>query len=105
MKAPQCGRCRRRHDPEAGCWSKELAARLLAVVLEVYGDTCHLCGRPGADSADHLTPRSRYGLDTLDNTRPAHNTPCNSRRGDMTLQRWFELYPITPPTYTPSRDW
>lgn len=74
------------------------------MVLAEYGDACHLCGRPGATTADHLTPRSQWGDDSLANTRPAHGR-CNRKRGTLPLEQWFELYPITPPTYTPSRDW
>lgn len=54
-----------------------------AAVFAAYGQTCHLCGRPGADTADHLTPVSvdptlRW---VVENARPAHRT-CNSARGD-----------------------
>ncbi|ANA87604.1 polynucleotide kinase [Gordonia phage Jeanie] len=61
-------------------WGGRRAARLRAATLEAYGTTCHLCGRPGADSADHLIPRALGGPDTLDNLRPAH-LACNQRRG------------------------
>lgn len=45
-------------------------------------DTCWLCGKPGADTIDHLVPISKGGslLDKT-NLRPAHFA-CNSRRGD-----------------------
>lgn len=62
-------------------WGGRRAQRLRRLVLDVYGDVCHLCGRRGADTADHLVPRSRGGTDTLDNLRPAHFR-CNARRGD-----------------------
>jgi 5-methylcytosine-specific restriction endonuclease McrA len=53
-----------------------------AAVFEAYGRTCHLCGRPGADTVDHLTPTSvdpsrRW---EVGNGRPAHRS-CNSERG------------------------
>ena len=41
---------------------------------------CWLCGRPGADTVDHVIPRALGGPDTLDNLRAAHRV-CNSRRG------------------------
>jgi hypothetical protein len=46
------------------------------VVFSVYGDTCHLCGHPGARQADHLIPVSqRPDLAwELANIRPAHGT-------------------------------
>lgn len=103
-RAPRCRRCRLRHDPSLRCW-RNIAPRIVAAVLAEYGDTCHLCGRPGADTADHLVPRAHWGTDSLDNLAPAHQHPCNQKRGTLPLEQWFELYPITPPTYTPSRDW
>ncbi|GMV27712.1 MAG: HNH endonuclease [Phycisphaerae bacterium] len=65
-------------------WGGRRAARLRAATLDAYGTVCHLCGRPGADSADHLIPRALGGPDTLDNLRPAHKS-CNSARGTGVL--------------------
>lgn len=65
-------------------WGGRRAARLRAATLDAYGTVCHLCGRPGADSADHLIPRALGGPDTLDNLRPAHRS-CNSARGTGVL--------------------
>lgn len=53
-------------------------------VLEVYGDVCHLCGRPGATTRDHLIAYSAGGTDDLANLRPAHRS-CNSKRHNRTL--------------------
>lgn len=53
-------------------------------VIAVYGDTCHLCGRPGATTRDHIIPYSHGGTDDLANLRPAHRS-CNSRRGNKAL--------------------
>ncbi|QFG13053.1 HNH endonuclease [Gordonia phage Schiebs] len=86
-------------------WGGRAAQALTALVLITYGDVCHLCGRPGATTADHLVPRSRGGDDSLGNLRPAHG-PCNSARQDMTLAEWFRRHPLTAPdTPPPSRDW
>jgi len=49
----------------------------------LYGDTCHLCGQPGATTIDHLDPlayNDRGATPTIDRVRPAHQT-CNSSRG------------------------
>ena len=54
---------------------------------------CHLCGRDGATTVDHLTPYSvgvRAGipvswLDSPANLLPAHNL-CNARRGNKPLE-------------------
>lgn len=54
----------------------------------MWGTDCWLCGREGADTADHVIPRKTIrdlGLDSAllfdpENGRPAHKR-CNSRRG------------------------
>ncbi|MEU8086323.1 HNH endonuclease signature motif containing protein [Micromonospora sp. NPDC049101] len=46
-------------------------------------DKCWLCGRYGANTADHVTPLSRGGTNDLSNLRPAHKA-CNSGRGNRT---------------------
>lgn len=40
---------------------------------------CVLCGLPGANSADHVVPRSQGGTEELFNLAPAHLS-CNSSR-------------------------
>jgi len=78
--APPCPRCRRRHLPGLPCWGGRYAQQLRALVLEVYGTDCWLCGHPGATTADHVRARARGGTDALDNLRPAHGF-CNTGRG------------------------
>lgn len=55
-------------------------------VFAMYGTSCHLCGGPGANTADHLIPLSeRPDLRwDIDNARPAHRS-CNSMRKDAPL--------------------
>jgi 5-methylcytosine-specific restriction endonuclease McrA len=48
------------------------------------GGICHLCGMPGATTADHMIPRKLGGPDTLDNLRAAH-VDCNGRKGARLL--------------------
>lgn len=50
-----------------------------AIVLS-DAPNCAICGRPGADTADHIVPLDAGGDHSLDNLRPAHGT-CNSRLG------------------------
>ena len=54
------------------------AQRWVALVLDTYGTTCHLCQHPGADSGDHLLPRSTHPhlMYDVGNGRPAHHQPC-----------------------------
>lgn len=55
--------------------------KLRAQVL--HGDArCYVCGNP-ADQADHLTPVSKGGKDTMSNLRPICG-PCNRDKSDRT---------------------
>lgn len=59
--------------------------RLKPAVLRRDHGICHLCGHPGADSADHLLPRKYGGKDTLANLAAVHHDAppkCNRIRGD-----------------------
>lgn len=50
---------------------------------------CHLCGQPGADTADHLIPYSQGGTDAPSNLAAAHHTVwphCNMIRGDRSIE-------------------
>jgi 5-methylcytosine-specific restriction endonuclease McrA len=87
-------------------WGGRRVQMFTRLVLATYGRTCHLCGLPGATTADHLIPRSKGGAWwAIDNARPAHYS-CNSARGDRTLDQWFTAHPLrTAPALTPSREW
>lgn len=63
------------------CWLGRYIYRVRAEVLAVYGDVCHICRKPGANSPDHVIPRARWGTDEIGNLRPAHRK-CNYRRAD-----------------------
>jgi 5-methylcytosine-specific restriction endonuclease McrA len=76
----------------AAQWSGRLAVELTAQVLAV-SRVCHLCGKPGADTADHLIPRKHGGTNSLDNLRPAHRS-CNSARGAMPIEQWRQRFAL-----------
>lgn len=64
--------------------------RLKARVIRRDGGICHICGGPGADSADHLVPHSLGGTDTLDNLAAVHHDippKCNRVRGNRSLEQ------------------
>lgn len=70
-------------SPRGDGYGGRPAQRWVAMVLDTYGTTCHLCHHPGAESADHLTPRSElarrgelHRMYELANGRPAHHQPC-----------------------------
>src|SRR5699024_3617471 len=99
------GRSRGRAPKPGAGWSGRRVLRLTRLVLESYGDTCHLCARAGATTADHLIPRSLGGDDSLENLRPAHSS-CNSARQAMPLEEWFARHPLDlDPRVPPSREW
>lgn len=41
-------------------------------VLHYYDHMCHVCGKDGAEEADHVTPLAEGGPDTVENMRPIH---------------------------------
>lgn len=84
-------------------WNGRKIKRLASATFAEHGRVCHLCGMPGADTIDHLIPRSRGGDNSLDNLRPAHKR-CNSSRGAMALDEWRARHPL-PQRAKPSRRW
>ena len=77
-RARYCRACQTMYEARRG--SRSIDANKRRRVIARDGYLCHLCGLPGADSVDHLIPRSRGGDDTAANLKAAHNA-CNNRRG------------------------
>ena len=61
---------------------KQLRRQILA-----SSDVCWLCGKPGADTVDHVLPLSQFPelAHDIGNLRPAHKS-CNSSKGASTGQ-------------------
>lgn len=61
---------------------RKLSAIVLAPDEQGNPPACSICSQPGADSVDHVLPRSKYPELTweLGNLRPAHGS-CNSSKG------------------------
>jgi 5-methylcytosine-specific restriction endonuclease McrA len=86
-------------------------------VLELYGNSCHLCNLPIDLQAsrgpgeqgwqnglhiDHVIPISQGGPDTLSNVRPAHGL-CNISRGTNPVNP-IERHQMSDETTTPAVD-
>lgn len=55
---------------------------------------CYLCGKPVKRqeevSSDHIIAKSCSGKTIPENLAPVHKI-CNSKKGNMTVSRWFDL--------------
>lgn len=75
-------------DPAAPLekWGGRKAQQYVHKTLAEYGTICHLCGLPGANSADHVIPIAAGGaVYNLLNLGPAHRR-CNYARGKRPLE-------------------
>lgn len=86
-RAPRCVRCSKRHLSTLPCWRGRYSTGRKRHVLALKGRTCWLCGIDGADTVDHVIPRSRCGDDTDDNLMPAHRV-CNVARKDVLMPEY-----------------
>ncbi|MGH7240520.1 MAG: HNH endonuclease [Candidatus Saccharimonadales bacterium] len=70
----------RTNRPTAHQRGLDRAYRINRRIVLQASSTCVLCGRPGADTADHAMPRNTNVNNHLTNLAPAHST-CNYSRG------------------------
>lgn len=49
-------------------------------ILALYLDTCHVCGKRGADQVDHIVPLAEGGADEDGNLAPIHAEPCHREK-------------------------
>lgn len=77
--------------------------RTVARVIRRDHGICHLCGQPGADSADHLVPRAHGGSDRMDNLAAVHHNAeprCNRHRGTGDVDTTRARLAPTPDDWT-----
>ncbi len=81
---PEVGRARSRNyrAREVAAVGSFTSAEWLALV-ETYAGRCAYCGERGPLEADHRTPLSRGGTNTIDNILPACRM-CNARKHRLT---------------------
>lgn len=84
-KAANKWRYDRRLEMETGEW-----ARIRSEVFVRDDFTCQYCGKRGGRlECDHIFPRSKGGLSTLDNLQTACR-PCNQSKGAKLLSEWLQ---------------
>lgn len=54
--------------------------RTVRRIIERDGGICYICGRPGADTADHVIPVCEGGPDQDWNLKAAHENPCHAAK-------------------------
>jgi 5-methylcytosine-specific restriction protein A len=54
--------------------------RTVARIIARDRGVCYLCGRPGADTADHVVPVSQGGSHHDSNLKAAHREPCHKAK-------------------------
>lgn len=87
--------------------------RRKARIIRRDSGLCHLCGRPGADTADHIVPWEQSHDDSDANLKAAHHRPCNQLRGNRSViwaqaeirKRWTELFNEPPPPSDTAWEW
>lgn len=84
------------------------ARKLSKLIRARYGEICWLCGKPGADTADHVIPvELRPDLEfDVDNLRPAHGERRTIAEDGFECMGNFARGAAAPPTDAlTSRRW
>lgn len=75
--APKPWQTSRRSDRTiSGSRQQRRAAR----ILHRHDHVCHVCGKDGADTVDHVIPLAEGGRDDDTNLRPIHSEPCHRQK-------------------------
>jgi 5-methylcytosine-specific restriction endonuclease McrA len=76
--AEKSRRRRARQILQAVVWP--LPVEAIQARMDYFGNVCHLCGEPEANTVDHVKPLAVGGPHIVANLRPAHRA-CNSSKG------------------------
>jgi HNH endonuclease len=76
---------------------ERVAPRMKAIMRELFGDCCALCGGP-ATTVDHIVARSRGGVNEVANLQPMCER-CNAEKADAEVRTvTIEVtFPLRPP--------
>ena len=66
-------------------------------LLALAAGRCFYCGVEGANTLDHIIPRSKVGLKAKNN-RVACCVSCNRAKSDMEWLTWYRAQPFHCPT-------
>lgn len=73
--------------------TSQLNRKYRAMIARGEYPICYLCGEPikkqNEVSQDHIIAKANSGSTTLANLATVHKV-CNSNKGSMTLQQWFD---------------
>lgn len=69
----------RRTSPRTTLSGSAEQARARRVIARDRG-ICYVCGKPGADQADHVLAIAEGGADTERNMRAIHRQPCHANK-------------------------
>jgi len=61
----------------------------LQKLKRVYGQKCFYCYTYDANTLDHVLPKSKGGVMSVENGKPACKY-CNLEKGDMTIDQWLD---------------
>jgi 5-methylcytosine-specific restriction endonuclease McrA len=71
---------------------RDAKKRFRDCIFEAWRGCCAYCNRAGAQTLDHIKPRSRGGSTNTTNLVPACSE-CNRRKGSEEVFSWFRRQP------------
>lgn len=61
-------------------WGQGRDPRRAKRIIRRDNGICHVCGKPGANQADHITPLAEGGTEDDHNLAAIHARPCHLRK-------------------------